>query len=70
MNSISCLGVSIGANVTLITGYLNINISRVILIIGSLDWETPVKENNTKRSEVMGKIPYSCKARGKCICGV
>ena len=45
MNSISCLGVSIGANVALITGYLNINISRVISIIGSLDWETPVKEN-------------------------
>ena len=43
--NIGCIGISIGANIALITGYLDYNVKRIISVIGSLDWDTPVKNN-------------------------
>ena len=44
-NDLTCIGISIGANIALMTGYLSETVNRVVSLIGSLDWEDSIKNN-------------------------
>ena len=57
--SITAVGVSIGASVALTCGYLYPQVSRVVSLLGSLDWENEVKNNWVS--------PFRFSSKDKCV---
>nr|WP_304030845.1 prolyl oligopeptidase family serine peptidase [Ruminococcus bromii] len=43
--NITCVGLSIGANVALCAGYMYFNVTQVAALLGSYDWEYSVRNN-------------------------